>query len=134
MQAMLSSFSGLQIDWRRGHVIFVGGGTSSRVTLPPCFWSDFSWWEDQLPSRYSLRWEERLAPVATLVATDASDWGSGQLAWLDGGREESQLRFTRAESRRPIKWRELSGILRAVQLFARRNDRPPHPNVRVWRY
>ena len=42
------------------------------------------------------------------------------MAWIDGGREESQLRFTHAETRRPINWRELSGIVRAVQLYGPR--------------
>ena len=67
-----------------------------------------------------MLWVETETPAAAVMGTDASGWGSGQLVWLDGGREEGQLRFTGAEIWRPINWRELSGIVRAVELFGAR--------------
>ena len=48
--------------------------------------------------------------VAYVAGTDASDWGTGQVVWVDGQREESRLAFGPAEKRRPINWRELLGI------------------------
>ena len=78
------------------------------------------WWGEHLETRYSVLWVEAETPAASVMGTDASGWGSGQLAWLDGGREEGQLRFTGAENRRPINWRELSGIVRAAELFGAR--------------
>ena len=58
--------------------------------------------------------------MAWLAGTDASDWGTGQLVWIDGQREEVSLRFTRAEQRRSINWRELLGISRVVELWGPR--------------
>ena len=57
---------------------------------------------------------------AAITGTDASGWGTGQLAWLDGAREEVQLEFTEAERRRPINWRELLGVLRVVETWGER--------------
>merc|ERR1711965_635142 len=54
---------------------------------------------------------------AAITGTDASGWGTGQLAWVDGQRLEQQLRFTLAERRRPINWRELLGIVRVVEVY-----------------
>ena len=120
MQSMLSSFQGCEVDWRRGRVSFRGGANAARMSLPDGFWADVDWWLDHLQKRYSTPWAELDRPLAAVLGTDASGWGSGQLAWIDGGREESQLRFTHAETRRPINWRELSGIVRAVQLYGPR--------------
>ena len=55
-----------------------------------------------------------------MLGTDASGYGTGQVLWLDGGREESTLIFTAAEKRRPINWRELLGVVRACQLGGER--------------
>eukprot|EP00966_Prymnesium_polylepis_P279000 6445469-Prymnesium_polylepis.1 len=55
-----------------------------------------------------------------LSGTDASGRGTGQIIWLDGGREEHRLRFTAAEKRRPINWRELLGIWRICAVGAER--------------
>ena len=55
-----------------------------------------------------------------LAGTDASGWGTGQVIWLDGAREGSVLRFTAAEKRRPINWRELLGILRVCEVGGER--------------
>ena len=63
---------------------------------------------------------EGVAGEAAVTGTDASGWGAGQLAWIDGGREEVQLEFTSAEQRRPINWRELLGILRVFEHFGAR--------------
>ena len=65
----------------------------------------------------SKRLEELPRGEAVITGTDASDWGTGQLAWLDGQRAEAQLIFSRAEKRRSINWRELLGIVRIVQSF-----------------
>ena len=99
---------------------FRGGANAARMSLPDGFWADVDWWLDHLQTRYSTPWAELDRPLAAVLGTDASGWGSGQLAWIDGGREESQLPFTHAETRRPINWRELSGIVRAVQLYGPR--------------
>ena len=84
------------------------------------FWDDLRWWAVHLRERYSIPWVAPQPDDAVLLGTDASDWGTGQLAWLDGTREEVQLEFTRAERRRPINWRELLGIVRAVEEFGPR--------------
>jgi hypothetical protein len=60
------------------------------------------------------------AAEAVLTGTDASNWGTGQVLWLDGGREESSLAFTHAERRRPINWRELLGIVRVCTVGGER--------------
>ena len=60
------------------------------------------------------------AAEAVLTGTDASNWGTGQVLWLDGGREEASLAFTHAERRRPINWRELLGIVRVCQVGGER--------------
>ena len=55
-----------------------------------------------------------------LSGTDASGWGTGQCISIDGAVEEHSLRFTRAEARRPINWRELLGIVRVVEKWGDR--------------
>ena len=98
MQSMLSSFQGHVVDWRRGTVSFQGR-TSHRISLRDGFWDDLDWWSAHLEEKYSVPWVEQPPDDAVLTGTDASDWGTGQLAWLDGGREELQLPFTHAEKR-----------------------------------
>ena len=44
--------------------------------------------------------------VAVVAGTDASDWGYGNLIWLDGHRCEEQLRFSAVERSKPINWRQ----------------------------
>ena len=46
---------------------------------------------------------------AAITGTDASDFACGELAWIDGAREEMRVLFSRAEKRRPINFRELLG-------------------------
>ena len=55
--------------------------------------------------------------IAAITGTDASDWGTGQLAWLDGQRTEVQLRFSPVEQAWSINARELLGILRVIQFY-----------------
>merc|ERR1712185_114510 len=88
----------------------VGGG----------FWRDLEWWSDHLERRNCVSTEAAVMGEAAITGTDASGWGTGQLAWLDGGREEVQLRFTEAEQRRPINWRELLGVLRVIETWGER--------------
>ena len=107
MQGMLNQFKGLLVDWQRGQVKPSGGGWRE-LSISAAFWRDLRWWREHLDTR-------SLAPLdgygraaeAVLTGTDASNWGTGQVLWLDGGREEAALAFTHAERRRPINWREL---------------------------
>ena len=112
MQGMLSQFKGLVVDWQRGQVKPASAGWRD-LEVSPAFWRDLRWWQGHLDQR-------SLAPLvgdgeaaeAVLTGTDASNWGTGQVLWLDGAREEASLSFTHAERRRPINWRELLGIVR----------------------
>ena len=117
MQAMLSSFAGHTVDWVRGEVSFKGGERRQGIELTDGFWEDLRWWKVHLQERYSVPWKTDELAVAAITGTDASGWGTGQLAWVDGQRLESQLEFTHAERRRPINWRELLGIVRIVEQF-----------------
>ena len=121
MQSMLSSFAGLEVDWRRGAVRRTGaGGAWSEMRVGDGFWRDLEWWSDHLERRNCVSLEPTARGEAAISGTDASGWGTGQLVWLDGGREEVQLVFTEAEQRRPINWRELLGVLRVVETWGER--------------
>jgi hypothetical protein len=119
MQAMLSCFAGCAIDWKRGTVEFEGE-RSRTIQLGAGFWRDVELWRDHVVERYSMPFGETEEAEAVISGTDASGWGTGQLAWLDGAREEAVLEFTHAEKRRPINWRELLGIVRVVEIFGPR--------------
>eukprot|EP00966_Prymnesium_polylepis_P092574 2143113-Prymnesium_polylepis.1 len=119
MQGMLSSFKGLVVDWRRGSVR-AAEGSWGQMTVGSAFWRDLSWWRDHLVHRSLASFEKPSSGVGVLSGTDASGWGTGQVMWLDGTREEHVLRFTAAEKRRPINWRELLGILRLCELGGER--------------
>jgi hypothetical protein len=67
------------------------------VALGVGFWDDLRWWAVHLRERYSISWVVPQPDDAVLLGTDASDWGTGKLAWLDGTREVVQLEFTRVE-------------------------------------
>ena len=116
MQGMLSQFKGLVVDWQRGQVKPASAGWRD-LEVSPAFWRDLRWWQGHLDQR-------SLAPLvgdgeaaeAVLTGTDASNWGTGQVLWLDGAREEASLSFTHAERRRPINWRELLGIVRVCEV------------------
>ena len=85
------------------------------------FFRDLHWWRDHLETRSLASFESKAAKAdGVLAGTDASGWGTGQVLWLHGAREESVLRFTAAEKRRPINWRELLGIVRAAELGGER--------------
>ena len=120
MQAMLSSFAGLEVEWRRGVVRPSAGGVWREMSVSDGFWRDLEWWSDHLERRNCVSVEPTARGEAAITGTDASGWGTGQLAWIDGGREEVQLRFTTAEQRRPINWRELLGVLRVVETWGAR--------------
>ena len=120
MQTMLSSFAGLEIDWRRGAVRRTGSSAWGEMTVGDGFWRDLEWWSDHLERRNCVSTEPPLRGEAAITGTDASGWGTGQLVWLDGAREEVQLEFTTAEQRRPINWRELLGVLRVVETWGER--------------
>ena len=96
MQSMLSAFAGYTVDWSRGQVSFGGAHAGSRITLRGTFWTDLAWWRVHLVERYSVQWSEQDVVEAAITGTDASGWGTGQLAWVDGQRLEQQLQFTRA--------------------------------------
>jgi hypothetical protein len=119
MQGMLSQFKGLVVDWRRGAVSFAGEAWR-HLRVGEGFWRDLQWWHDHLVTRSLIPFESEDHAEAVLAGTDASGWGTGQVLWLHGGREESQLIFTKAEKRRPINWRELLGIVRAAALGSSR--------------
>ena len=121
MQGMLSQFTGLEVDWRHGAVRPVGAARWSALSLDEGFWRDLDWWRDHLAWRNCVPIHQKTrADAAIVTGTDSSDWGTGQLMWLDGQLEEMSLEFTASERRRPINWRELLGILRAVELAGER--------------
>ena len=120
MQSMLQQFQGLEVNWKLGLVRPVGDGQWAKVHVSEGFWDDLDWWTDHLATRNctSLAYSETGA--AAVTGTDASDWGSGQAVYIDGGVEEARLEFTSAEKRRPINWRELSGIIRIFERYGSR--------------
>jgi len=118
MQAMLSSFKGMEVDWHLGRVRPTQGGTWGLLKVEEGFWRDLEWWEDHLSERACVPLEEEPLGVAVVSGTDASNWGYGNLVWLDGHRSEEQLKFTAVERSKPINWRELLGIVRIVQTWA----------------
>jgi hypothetical protein len=122
MQGMLSQMAGLEVDWARGVVrpLRAPSGKWRRVQLTGSFWRDLEWWQDSLESRNCVMLDRPAQAAAAITGTDASDWGTGQVAFLAGGREEQQLVFTAAEQRRTINWRELLGILRIVEAYGQR--------------
>jgi hypothetical protein len=120
MQGMLAAFQGLVVDWNRGKVSRASGEWS-KLTITPGFWRDLDWWIDHLEGRCLVPFEAEARPAeAVLSGTDASGWGTGQVIWLDGSREETHMIFTHAEKRRPINWRELLGIVRVAEVYGAR--------------
>ena len=120
MQGMLAQFKGLVVDWRRGSVTFSGGG-ATELLLTESFFRDLEWWKSHLRSRSLAPFDSvAKSAQAVITGTDASGWGTGQVAWLNGAREESVLAFTAAEKRRPINWRELLGIVRICETWGAR--------------
>lgn len=120
MQGMLATFQGLTVDWQRGVVKVVSSQAKGRLVLAAGFWRDLHWWQDHLEVRSLASLESDQIGEAAITGTDASGWGTGQVAWIDGGREEVVLKFTATEKRKPINWRELLGVLRVVEHFGHR--------------
>ena len=119
MQGMLRQFAGLEVDWKRGVVKF--HGTSwQQVPLTPSFWRDLAWWRGALSSPCSVPLKPAVVGEAAVTGTDASDYACGELAWIDGAREEMVSVFTVAEKRRPINLRELLGVYRLVERWGAR--------------
>ena len=122
MQGMLRQFSGLEVDWKRG-VVRWSGRPWQQVELSPAFWRDLSWWNGALAAPRSVPLREAPLGEAAITGTDASDLACGELAWIDGAREEMNLVFTQAERRRPINFRELLGVYRLVERWGERLKR-----------
>ena len=120
MQGMLAAFKGLHVDWKRHKVSRARRGRLETMTVSEPFWEDVQWWVDHLALRCLTPFTRQRAGEAAITGTDASGYGTGQLAWIDGGREESVLEFTAAEKRRLINWRELLGVVRIVEQFGPR--------------
>jgi hypothetical protein len=118
MQAMLAQFAGLVVDWQRGTVEWKRGWKP--MTVGASFWRDLEWWREVFSRGNAVRSEKTARAVAAISGTDASDWGTGQLVWIDGEREEVQLRFTECEQLHSINWRELLGIWRILQTWGER--------------
>ena len=120
MQCMLASFIGLEVEWKRGKVR-ARRGEWRPMTLGDAFWRDLDWWDQQLETNNCVPIDPpKRARAAVQAGTDASDFGAGELIYLGGQREETRLKFTRAEQRRPINWRELLGIFRVVEVWGAR--------------
>ena len=102
MQGMLSQFKGLIVDWRRGSVS-PPGGHPQPLSLHDGFWRDLSWWRTHLERRsLSSLGSSPRAASAVLAGTDASGWGTGQVLWLGGAREE--VAEERKAERVPVRW------------------------------
>ena len=120
MQSMLRQFVGLEVDWMRGSVRYARG-VWGRIRLSDGFWRDLAWWRSALHRANCVPMHSpEAAGLAAIVGNDASDLACGELAWVDGGREEMVLRFTAAERRRPINFRELLGVVRLVERWGAR--------------
>ena len=119
MQAMLSQFAGLEVDWRRGEVRPSRSLSKWRrgIVVLPGFWRDLEWWSARFERRNCTSMEMPAKGEVAICGTDASDWGTGQLMWDSGQRAEVVLRFTLAERARSINWRELLGILRVLEQY-----------------
>ena len=57
MQSMLSTFSGMEVDWKHGRVR-THRGSWDLVSLSPEFWIDLEWWSDHLEVRNCVQLQE----------------------------------------------------------------------------
>ena len=120
MQGMLAAFSGLEVEWRRG-AVRARGGAWRAMTIGDPFWRDLDWWDQRLATNNCIPLSlTRRARAAVQAGTDASDFGAGEVIYLGGQKEETRIKFTKAEKRRPINWRELLGILRILEVWGQR--------------
>ena len=78
------------------------------------------WWSGAIENTCSVPMRRQSLGEAAITGTDASDHACGELAWLDGAREEMNSVFTLAEKRRPINHRELLGVYRLVERWGPR--------------
>ena len=78
------------------------------------------WWQGAVEHTCSVNMTRLALGEAAVTGTDASDYACGELAWLDGAREEMRSVFTLAEKRRPINFRELLGVYRLVERWGER--------------
>ena len=70
MQAMLSSFAGLEVDWRRGAVRRTGsGGAWGEMSVSSAFWRDLEWWSDHLERRNCVSLEPPARGEAAVTGT-----------------------------------------------------------------
>ena len=83
MLAMLSSFRGMVVDWKRGRVS-AGGEAWRRLEVRSGFWDDLDWWEANIRTRNCVPMGVEPRGVAAVAGTDASGWGAGGLVWVDG--------------------------------------------------
>ena len=103
----------IKIDWRKGKVLMENRW--GQLKLNHEFWDEVVWWKNAI-QRSNCRLEKEKREVVGIVSgSDASDWGAGSLAWIDGEREEIQFKFTKSEKKRPINWRELLGRLQILE-------------------
>ena len=73
MQAMLSSFKGVVVDWRLCQVRPTAGGEWRKLEVDEGFWRDLEWWESHLVERGCVPMDEPPLGVAVVAVTDASD-------------------------------------------------------------
>ena len=91
------------------------------MTIGDPFWRDLDWWDQRLETNNCIPLSPpSRARAAVQAGTDASDFGAGEVIYLGGQKEETRIKFTRAEKRRPINWRELLGILRILEVWGQR--------------
>ena len=55
-----------------------------QIELSADFFRDLEWWSAMLARRNCTDLDRRPRAIAAITGIDASDWGTGQLAWLDG--------------------------------------------------
>ena len=81
LQCMLTAFSGLVVDWRRG-AVRAGPGPWQRLKPSDSFWRDLDWWDEHLESNNCVPLTLPTATAAVQAGTDASDWGAGEIIYL----------------------------------------------------
>ena len=69
-----------------------------------------------------VRGQKSSAKVRLHGATDASDWGAGAVADIDGSSEEASWKWTAYETALPINWRELNGVYLFLKRWGPRLD------------
>ena len=121
MQGMLAAFKGLIVDWRRG-AVQPAGGSWGAMTVGAPFWRDLRWWRVHLARRGLSPFEKPKFGEGVLSGTDASGWGTGQILWMGGGREEYCIGCSsrRQRSAEPSTGESCLGIWRVCKLGGER--------------